>query len=352
MKSDASLEPLDFAQRFLQLHGAAVEREGPAVEALVPEPLQALLDTPEHIRVSDDPAIAAHSRNGYPVTDGSPLLERMIGKTLEAVPLAGCRLEFDYVKSGGFERLLEEQLTFYGAKATIETVADVSAGYLLLSCRYTAQSDEQKEGLLSMAFNPDTRGFVPEMAEALDSAVCRKVFAEPNTDVQETLAALSGAIEQAARRLLEERLEPFRAAMNRRFQRDIANLCEYYQSLEQEMQKNLEKPGLSESARNDRQAKIDALPSELASKKDDLYKKYSIKVRLQPTAAMLIRTPAKKIACRLSIGRQSRQFFLTYNPVTRKPDPPTCTRCRTPLTHIHFDDSLAPVCFSCKEAAA
>jgi hypothetical protein len=67
---------------------------------------------------------------------------------------------------------------------------------------------------------------------------------------------------------------------------------------------------------------------------------------------MQIRTPAKKIACRLSIGRQSRQFFLTYNPVTRKPDPPPCTRCRTPITHIHFDDSLALVCFACKEAAA
>mgnify|MGYP000630282694 CR=1 FL=1 len=148
---------------------------------------------------------------------------------------------------------------------------------------------------------------------------------------------------------LEDRLAPFRQSMNRRFQRDIENLEEYFRSLEQEMQKNLEKPGLSEAARKDRQAKIEAIPAELESKKQDLFKKYSIKVRLQPAALMQIRTPAKKIACRLSIGKQRRQFFLTYNPVTRNIDFPPCTRCHKPLSHIHFDSQLKPVCVACKQ---
>ncbi|MFW6101348.1 MAG: hypothetical protein ACOC90_08170, partial [Bacteroidota bacterium] len=279
----------------------------------------------------------------------APLLERMIGGALEKIPMTTCLLEFDYIKSGGFERLIEEQLTFYGARASIETIAKVSAGYMLVACRYTAQSDEHKEGLLTMVFNSDTGGFVPDMAEALDSAGCRTSFTIPGPDAHKSVVSLSDHIEKTAHRFLEDRLEPFRASMNRRFQRDVANLNEYYASLEQEMQKSLEKPGLSEAARSDRQVKIDAIPSELASKKDDLFKKYSIKVRLQPAAAMHIRTPAKKLACRLSIGRQTRQFFLTYNPVTRRFDPPPCSRCRTPLSHIHFDSRQAPVCLSCRE---
>jgi len=348
-RADTDTEPLDFARRFLQLHGAAVEKNDAAIEALIPENLQALLDAPEHIRLSEDTEQTESGGESYTVTYGAPVLERMIGKAFETIPLTGCRLEFDYVKSGGFSRLLEEQLTFYGAAAAIETVADVTEEYLLAACRYTAQSDEQKEGLLHLAFKTDTGALVPEMAAAFFSAGCRTVFFTPNTEAAQKMAALAGYVEQAAPRFLEDRLAPFRQSMNRRFQRDIENLEEYYRSLEQEMQKNLEKPGLSDAARKDRQAKIDAIPDELESKKQDLFKKYSIKVRLQPAALMQIRTPAKKIACRLSIGKQRRQFFLTYNPVTRNLDFPPCSRCHKPLSHIHFDSQLEPVCMACRQ---
>lgn len=348
MKSDTETEPLHFAQKFLQLHGAAVENRGSALEALIPEELRELLDTPEHIRISGDGANASDNNDHYVVTYGAPLLERMIGGTLEKIPMTACRMEFDYVKSGGFDRLVEEQLVFYGARINLETAADVAADYMLAACRYTAQSDEQKEGLLSMVFNAETGAFVPDMAEALDTGRGRTVFFKPGPEAGKMLVSLSDQVEHTAHQLLAERLESFRASMARRLQRDIANLDEYYTSLKQEMQKSLEKPGLSEAARSDRQAKIEAIPSELASKKDDLVKKYSIKVRLQPAAAMHIRTPAKKLACRLSIGRKTRQFFLTYNPVTRSLDPPQCSRCRSPITHIHFDASHAPVCFACR----
>ncbi|MFP3999549.1 MAG: hypothetical protein ACLFUN_06865, partial [Desulfobacterales bacterium] len=228
MKSDTETEPLHFAQRFLQLHGAAVETSGSAIEALIPEELRALLDVPEHIRISGDNEYAADNNEHYVVTYGAPLLERMIGGTLEKIPMTACRLEFDYIKSGGFERLIEDQLTFYGARASIETTAEVSASYMLVACRYTAQSDEHKEGLLTMVFNSDTGGFVPDMAEALDSAGCRTSFTLPGPDAHKSVVSLSNHIEKTAHRFLEDRLEPFRASMNRRFQRDVANLNEYY----------------------------------------------------------------------------------------------------------------------------
>jgi len=351
MKSDLQASPIEFARRFLELNGAAVESQGAGIEALIPDQLRARLDTAEHIRISGKPEDEQNSSNrneDYVATYGAPILERMTGMALEKIPLTGCRLEFDYVKSGGFARLLEDRLTFYGAVASIETVAEVVADYLQVACRYTAQSDEQKEGLLTMVFNANTGGFVPGMAEALDSAGCRTVHTTPKAEAIQKVVSLSDQIELTVGRLIDERLEAFRARMNRRFQRDMENLKEYYASLEQEMKKSMEKPGLSDSARSDRQAKIEGLPAELASKTDDLFKKYSIKVRLQPAAAMHIRTPAKKIACRLSIGRQARQFFLTYNPVTRNLDPPPCSRCRKPISHIHFDAGLEPVCFECR----
>ena len=122
MKPDTETrtEPLEFARRFLQLHDAAVENDDSAIEALLPEHLCALLDVPEHIRISEDGANTGDQDYHYTVTYGAPVLERMIGNTLETIPVAACRLEFDYIKNGGFDRLLEDQLTFYGAAAAIE----------------------------------------------------------------------------------------------------------------------------------------------------------------------------------------------------------------------------------------
>lgn len=348
MRFEAETETLAFAERFLELHGAAVEKRDATLEAILPEALSALLDAPEHIFISAENESGPDSDRHHVVAYGTPLLDRMIGGALNKIPFAGCRLEFDYVKSGGFRRLLDDQLAFYGAVASIETVAEVFASYLLLIVRYTAQSDEQKEGLLPMVFNADTGSFVPEMAQALDTAQCRTVYAPPEKDALVSIARLGETVEQTARRLAGEELESFRLSMARRFKRDMANLVEYYTGLEQEMLKALEKPGLSDNARRDRQGKIDGLPSELAGKRDDLLKKYSVKVRLQPAAAMQIRTPARRIICRLSIGRQTRQFFLTYNPVTRRIDPPLCSRCHSSISHIHFEGALEPLCFDCR----
>src|SRR6056297_3127966 len=105
MKSEAETDPLDFAQRFLELGGAAVEKNGPDMEALLPEKLRVLLDVPEDIRICGNNENIADSYKHYTVAYGTPLLESIISGALEKIPLAGCRLEFDYVKSGGFQRL-------------------------------------------------------------------------------------------------------------------------------------------------------------------------------------------------------------------------------------------------------
>ena len=128
----------------------------------------------------------------------------------------------------------------------------------------------------------------------------------------------------------------------------MKNLSEYYANLDAEMHKSLENPTLSDNGRKDRQHKMDALPAEFKRKTDDLFKKYSIKVDMAPTAAMAIRCPAKKIICKLSVGKTTQRFFLTYNPVTRSIEPPACSRCGKNIIHIHFSKDFKPLCFQCK----
>lgn len=113
--------------------------------------------------------------------------------------------------------------------------------------------------------------------------------------------------------------------MNRRFRRDVMNMEEYYDSLKKEMEASLKKSGISQQNIEDRQAKTDLLPDELARKKDDLFKKYSIKI--ESAALMWIKTPAVRVLLKTMVGRKRLDMSAIYNPVTKLLDPMACQKC-------------------------
>jgi len=138
-----------FAFRFLENRGAVLERTTDGFEALLPDPLSQMLGIPEHIRIKDG---SDNDTNGmFSIRYGTPLLEKMVDAACAQAPLLACSLEFDYLKSQGFDRLVKEQFRFYKSMGEVESSAIIKTDYLLVICRYVAQSDEQKQGLLRLA---------------------------------------------------------------------------------------------------------------------------------------------------------------------------------------------------------
>ena len=146
---------------------------------------------------------------------------------------------------------------------------------------------------------------------------------------------------------ITKKIDLFQASMIRRFKRDIKNLKEYYSSLKTEMEKNLERPGLSKQLIEERKEKIALLPDELKRKGDDLFNKYRIKVKVMPCTIMLINTPAIKILCRISVGKKTKNLPMLYNPVTKSIDPLICDGCGHSITNLHFCDNLHTLCSFC-----
>jgi hypothetical protein len=338
-----------FVCRFLETHGAVLEKNSKGFEALLPESLSGLLETPEYIRINKgSPDTHPESRHAYSINYGAHLLEKIVNAACTQVPLLACQLEFDYLKSAGFGRLINEQFSFFGSVGSMENTAKIKTEYLFLTCRYIAQSDEQKEGLVSLIFNLETGAFVPHMAHMLYSAV-RDFKTEKKGGVwkDKQIKEIMEWVKKQMKESIAEEIGPFQESMTRRFRRDVANLEEYYAGLKEEMKKSLERPGLSDQLIKDRQEKIALLPDELARKKDDLFKKYSIKVKVELCSAMLISTPAIKILYKASIGRKRKNFSLIYNPVTKCIDPLVCQGCGRSATTIHFGDRLHLLCPAC-----
>ncbi len=348
MNSESNQELEEFACRFLENQGAVLERNEQGFEALLPENLSEVLGTSEHININtgSDP----ESEGVYSINHGSSLLEKMVDAVCCGdVPLLACQLQFDYLKREGFDRLIKEQFFFSKSVGKTENRAKINTGYIFLTCRYTAQSDEQKHGLLSLVFNLETGAYVPHMAELFSATGKNFIPLQKPVWKDGQLEMVMKCIKEQSKGILMDELNSFHETMTRRFRRDAANLEEYYHALEKEMEKNLERHSLSEELVKERREKIGLLPDELERKRDDLFKKYSIKVNVEPCAAMLINTPAVKVLYSIFIRRTRKNVSLIYNPVTKVLDPLVCQGCGKSITNIYFCNHLHLLCSMCNE---
>ncbi|MFQ5484171.1 MAG: hypothetical protein ACE5DO_02435 [Desulfobacterales bacterium] len=342
--SDQPLE--DFVCRFLENRGAIIEKNIQGFNVLLPDHLSKLLQTPEFIQIDTDPS----SESIISVNYGSPLLEKAVNEACESPPLVACHLHFDYLKGQGFDKLIRNQFTFHGAVGKVESFAEVRAEYLLLTCKYLAQSDEQKEGLIKLVFNLETGARVAGMEQNIGLAVSKFQSKEKPVDWQnEKIKKIIKWVECHIKADLTEEIALFQDGMNRRLRRDVASLKEYYSALEQEMKASLERPGLSAQLIQERQEKIGLLPDELARKTDDLFKKYSIRVNIKLCGAMLIHTPAVKVLYRASVGRKQHRFSMIYNPANKSLDAQVCRGCGVSTFSVYFCRHLHLLCPKCKE---
>ena len=344
MSSDPHLGLESFVKRFFTSQGADVDARGRHLDVLAPQELAGRIGIPAFCSLT----IGDAGPDGYGIHYGSPLLEKIAEAAGEAIPLTVVRLTFHYVKSQGFDRLVDDLFAFHGAVVKVTGSAAVNTAYLLLNCRFLAQSDEQKEGLFALTFNLDSGAPLSDIASDLDTI--EKAFltgAEAGGLSPEVSGQVARWVRQQAPYSLHDQLSAFQESMNRRFRRDVANLEAYYADLKQEMRAKLKRPGQSDQLIRDRTEKIDLIPTELAKKKDDLFKKYSIKVDLEPVGALLARTPAVKLFGEAIVGRLKTPLTLLYNPINKSIDPMVCAGCGLGMRQIHFCDRLHALCPGC-----
>lgn len=345
MKSETLAEPFVFVRRFLERQGAVVEASSVGFDALLPQELAERLEVPDYVRIKD--GLPLESKEEYGINYGSPLLEKIVDLSCNPLPVASCQLSFHYLKSQGFERLIQDQLTFCKSLCRVTSTAPIKTDYLVLACRYVARSDEQKEGLISFFFHFDTGAFIPRGLDMSANAASETGPLPESSKDSTKWDRIIKAISRESQGLIAAEIRDFKDSMNRRLKRDTKNIEEYYETLKKEMELSLGRAGLSDRLVQDRKEKIALLPDELAKKKDDLLQKYSIRVKVIPCAALFMRTPAVRILCDVHIGREKRPLSLTYNPVTKAIDPLACEGCSCSTTTVSFCARHHVLCARC-----
>ncbi len=339
----------------LTLEGALLEKTGDGcLEFLISPSLSKILGIPEHGKLS----FAYHSF-GESVISASYESEffRSVDKLFsrrEKTAKAVYSSQLPNIEK--ISKWASEKIALSNATFRLQKMENQRVAYALIFFKYVALSDEKREGIFSLLVNEQNLSTF-----ALNGNLT--AFWEDLKEPEEVLTrseGISKALQaglSAASFMVKEEFVPFIKSLERRLNRDIKRVFEYYETLKFEIQKAFEKkvfsgknsPGeQNEEGKKILSEKVDAVEVEKRWKIQDLVSKYALNVRIEPVCIIDIETESLVFWLEIKRRLSSRAFPLTYNPLLKKLDSLPCESCFYPRgTYYLCDEKLHILCATC-----
>jgi hypothetical protein len=348
----------DFVAEVMEREGAVVERIEPdALEYMAPGSLQQSLGIGEFGRIGfRGELIAGAERAGFE-SDWLERLERVMG---DRGRVARRVLDPGVPSTSSPERVLEHGLTLHNGVYRLNRVSASWTRYLLLAFHYTALSDEKRDGIVWLAFNLSNASALDEMVESL----LRFAKGKGAEDRSRSGAGLSlppmwdrvqinRVVERGLPARIRRNLSGFLNNMQKRLERDLLRLYDYYNDMQQESLLKIRKQ-VGETARE--QLRVEAISREYPFKVTDLKQKYAMRIDVEWIQTLELILPVQRFELTIKRRKGERRFHLDWNTAARKLEPPPCEYsygweggrmvCDEALHLVSFDAHSA--CAKCK----
>ena len=345
----------DVLADILTFKGALLERiEDGYLEFVVPPSLSKTLGVPEHGKLSfayppfDESIISASYESDF-----FRSIDRLFpgkGKIAKAV------YSSHLPNIEKVSRWVSEKIALSNASFRLQKVDNQRIAYALIFFKYVALSDEKREGVFSLLVNEENLSTFPLNANLTafwgDLKEPEEIYTKGEGISKALLAGFS-----AASLIIKEEFEPFIKSLERRLNRDIIRVFEYYETLKSEIHKTFEKKffsekesseGQSEEGRKVLSGRLDAVEGEKRWKIQDLVSKYALNIRIEPVCIIDIETESLVFWLEVRRRLSSRIFPLSYNPLLKKVDSLPCESCFHPRgTYYLCDEKLHILCATC-----
>lgn len=322
---------MDRLQRFVT---DLLEREGALAEPIDPDGLEVL--APPHLQRSMRLPEICRLGFGAGTPDGAQRvgidadwLERFAGAIGERGRWTRRVLCPDNPPLSGAERMLEHDLQIGNAPFRLIGAGPAWTRYLIFDFRFTARSDEQREGALRLGLNLATGasldGVLDRLAPCLaeggpDAALPDGVQLPPSWNREPVLKF----IDRAVRPRLERLLEPFIKSLRRRLLRDQQRLHDFHNDLHREAIRRMAAlPNGHEGHRREQQ-RIAAIAAEYRAKIDDLGHKYAMRVTVEWVQTLDLVMPVQRLQVLVRRRKGERVIELDWNPIARRLESPRC----------------------------
>jgi hypothetical protein len=361
----------DFVADLLDGEGAIVEPVEPdGLDVLVPEPLRAAMGWPELARLGFGAQLPPDAmpvglvgdwldRFGALLGDRGRLAERQLVLPTPVTPPSDP------------ERRLEAALDLRNAIWRLRDARPAWTRCMLLAFRYTATSDEQREGLIWLGFNTATGAALEdEMVGRLRHLLAGDMeWRAPDPAVRSEAGSVSDASMLTERtrarldHLVRRDLDPFLRAMRRRLDRDCGRVHVYHADLRRGALTKLAalQSVTGDKAEADRvreRMRVAAIEREYAGKLDDLRHNYALRVTVDWVQGLVLFAPVHRYEVLIRRRKAERIVAIDWHPAARMMEPPLCDwgpgleRARLVCDdHLHLTDlaGQAP-CLSCGKA--
>jgi hypothetical protein len=338
----------DFAADLLELCGAAVVPiESEEADVLSPASVQEAMAWPEIARLSFG---AERSEGAIPIgLEGDCLerFERLLGTRGMWAERALARAPMTL---RDHERILDRALELPNAVWRLQSVTSATASCVLLAFRYSALSDEEREGVIWLGFNETTGSALGDVLPRLRASSTDAASMAPDASLRATrrsnpehlISRVQVQLEQAIRR----ELDPFLHAMRRRLERDRARIYTYHDDLRHEACRRLLQGKASEKGRNATALKRDelriaAIEREYRAKLDDLEHNYALRISVTWVQGIVLQVPVERFNVLVKRRKNERPIALDWHVPARAMElPPVDFGASTGIVRLACDEAV------------
>jgi hypothetical protein len=333
----------DFTANLLTESGGLVETNADGIEVLLPPGIASLLEIPEHGNLS----FSGEAREAIFLSYDSEIFKRMARLMGEHGKFAAVGLTPASIRLDKLEERLDEKVVFDNAVFHVERKEEKRISYLLGYSKYSALSDDRQEGILACLINELNLTVQKTTPEVLDLLVHCREESMGEAERQDSDKVLN-AFRHAQAKIVKEALLDFLTSVERRMNRDIRRVHDYYHTMIHEQRQFLEKKAVTSEEKEKTVSKIQAIENELKRKIQDVVGKFSIDVTLEPISFIRIEATVPIFWLAVKRRKETRAFPLTFNPILKSFDPLPCEACFYPRKgHYVCDDQLHILCREC-----
>ena len=335
-------EIIDFARDLLVSRGALVEtEEAGALSAMLSPELGAVLHAGDWLSLrfgagaGSDDAGDWLERFGRMLPPDARVSGARLRRLQAARPVdASAVLDRELVVQNGIYRLLED---YQG-----------TARYYFFTFSYAIESDDTSQGVWTACLNASANSLARQ-PESLLGAVRDELeqdpeFAIPRSELTRLFPIALRGTQPELRRLASA----MEHGANRRLARDTARVNSYYGDLLRQIQKRTARHKDDAAAAEKERGRAAATELDRAAKLDDLARKYSLKIRIEPGDVLAVTLPVREIVVRVIRKKAERMTKLHWNVALGKLEHPWCESCSAPAHPLHLcDDRVHFLCKSC-----
>jgi hypothetical protein len=327
----------DFVGELLEREGVVVEPVEPdGLDVLAPEMLRATFGWPDFVRLGFD---ATSTPGTIRIGLEGDWLERFGALIGGRGRCAERQLELpdNVATPGDPQRLLERAFDLPNAVWRLRSTAPAWTACLLLAFRYTATSDEKREGLVWLGLNLGTGAELDgDLLGKLRAHLSRETdWRAPTPQIRAAAAASLDTPTLAARLVplvdhrVRQDLTSFLNVMQRRLDRDRGRIYDYHDGLRRDSQRKLAAlvTAVGDKAENERKRetqRIAAIEREYSAKLDDLRHHYALRVTVEWMQTLMLFAPVQRYDVLIKRRKGERLVRIDWHPTVRMIEPPPC----------------------------